>query len=97
MEKVSNRCRRALESTKHSYAEKNNESIISQNGGSHDFWRIVSSVLSVSKSVIPHLFNGPVVVSSASYKAKHFAELFSKNAYLFRSIGQVISSYFIIS
>ena len=34
------------------------------------------------KSAIPPLFNGPEVLTSASEKAKLFAELFSKNSNL---------------
>ena len=58
------------------------ESIVSQKVGSHDFWRIANSVLNRGKSAIPPLFNGPEVLTSASEKAKLFAELFSKNSNL---------------
>ena len=58
------------------------ESITSQKLGSRDFWRIANSVLSKGKSAIPLLFNGPGVLSSASDKAKLFAENFSKNSNL---------------
>ena len=54
----------------------------SQKLGFRDFWRIVNSVLNKGKSAIPPLFNGPEVLSSASDKAKLFAENFSKNFYL---------------
>ena len=47
-----------------------------------DFWRIANSVLNKGKSAIPPLFNGPEVLSSASDKAKLFAENFSKNSNL---------------
>ena len=50
--------------------------------GSLDFWQIANSVLNKGKSVIPPLFNGPEVLSSASDKAKLFAENFSKNSNL---------------
>ena len=50
--------------------------------GSRNFWRIVNSVLNKGKSAIPPLFNGPEVLSSASDKAKLFAENFSKNSNL---------------
>ena len=50
------------------------ESITSQKLGSRDFWRIANSVLNKGKSAIPPLFNGPEVLSSASDKAKLFAE-----------------------
>ena len=45
-----------------------------------DFWRNANSVLNKGKSVIPSLFNDPEVLSSASDKAKLFAENFSKNS-----------------
>ena len=47
-----------------------------------DFWRIANSVLNKGKSAIPPLFNGLEVLSSASDKAKLFAENFSKNSNL---------------
>ena len=50
--------------------------------GSGDFWRIANSVLNKGKSAIPPLFNGPEVLSSASDKAKLFAENFSLNSSL---------------
>ena len=55
------------------------ESITSQKLGSRDFWRITNSVLNIGKSAIPPLFNGLVVLSSASDKANLFAENFSMN------------------
>ena len=58
------------------------ESITSQKLGSHDFWGIANSVLNKGKSAIPSLFNGPEVLSSASNKAKLFAENFFKNSNL---------------
>ena len=58
------------------------ESITSQKLGSWDFWQIANSVLNKGKSAIPPLFNGAKVLSSASDKAKLFAENFSKNANL---------------
>ena len=50
--------------------------------GSLDFWQIANSVLNKGKSVIPPLFNAPKVLSSASDKAKSFAENISKNSKL---------------
>ena len=79
---ASNRCKRVLEAAKLAYANKTKESITSQKLGSWDFWRIASSVLIEGKSAIPPLFNGPEVLSSASDKAKLFAENFSKNSNL---------------
>ena len=74
---ASNRCKRVLEAAKLAYANKTKESITSQKLGSRDFWRIANSVLNRGKSAIPPLFNGPDVLSSASDKAKLFAENFS--------------------
>ena len=58
------------------------KSITSQNLGSWDFWQIANSVLNKGKSATPPLFNRPEVLSSASDKAKLFAENFSKNSNL---------------
>ena len=71
---------RVFEAAKLTYVNKTKESITSQKLGSRDFWRIASSVLNKGKSAIPPLFNGPEVLSSASEKAKLFAENFSKNS-----------------
>ena len=79
---ASNRCKRVLEAAKLAYAIKTKESIFSQKLGSRDFWQIANSVLNKGKSAIPPLFNGPEVLSSASDKAKLFAENFSKNSNL---------------
>ena len=46
------------------------------------FWRIANSILNKGKSAIPHLFNGPEVLSFASDKGKLFAENFSMNSNL---------------
>ena len=62
--------------------KKTKESITSNKLGSRDFWRIANSVLNKGKSAIPPLFNGPEVLSSASDKAKLFAENFSMNSNL---------------
>ena len=77
---ASNCCKRVLEIAKLAYANKTIESITSQKLSSWDFWGIADSVLNKGKSAIPPLFNDPVVLSSASNKAKLFAENFSKNA-----------------
>ena len=79
---ASNRCKRVLEAAKLTYANKTKESITSHKLGSRDFWRIANSVLNKGKSAIPPLFNGPEVFSSASDKAKLFAENFSLNSNL---------------
>ena len=79
---ASYRCKRVLEAAKLVYANKTKESITSQKLGSLDFWRIANSVLNKGKSAIPLLFNGWEVLSSASDKAKLFAESFSMNSSL---------------
>ena len=61
---------------------KQKETITSWKLGSQDFWQIANSVLNKGKSAIPPLFNGPEVLSSASDKAKLFAENFFKNSNL---------------
>ena len=71
---ASNRCKSVLEDAKLAYANKTKESVTFQKLGSWDFWRIANSVLNKGKSAIPPLFNGPEVLSSASDKAKLFAE-----------------------
>ena len=57
-------------------------SITSQKGRSQDFSRIANSLFNKGKSAIPPLFNGIEVLSSASDKAKLFAENFYKNSNL---------------
>ena len=79
---ASNCCKRVLEAAKLPYANKTKESITSQKLGSRDFWRIAKSVLNKGQSAIPPLFNGSEVLSSASDKAKLFAENFSLNSNL---------------
>ena len=71
---ASNHCKRVLEAAKLAYATKTKESITFQKLGSWDFWRIANSVLNKGKSAIPPLFNSQEVCSSASDKAKLFAE-----------------------
>ena len=61
---------------------KQKESITSQKLSSWDFWQIANSVLNKGKSTMPPLFNGPEALSSASDKAKLFAETFFKNSNL---------------
>ena len=79
---ASNHCKRILEAAKLAYANKTKESIISQKPSSWGFWQIANSVLSKGKSAIPPLFNDLEVLSSASDKAKLFAENFSRNSNL---------------
>ena len=79
---ASNRCKRVLEAAKLAYPNKTKEPITSQKLGSHDFWRIANSVLNKCKSAIPPLSNRLEVLSSASDKAKLFAENFSLNSNL---------------
>ena len=74
--------KRVLEATNLVYANKTKESITSQKLGSWDFWRIANSVLHKVKSAISPLFNGAEVLSSASNKAKFFAESVPKNSNL---------------
>ena len=80
-----NHCKRFLEVAKLAYATKTKESITSQKLGCRDFWQIANSVLNKGKPAIPPLFNGPKVLSSASDKAKLFAENFSRNFNLYDS------------
>ena len=82
LRQASNRCKRVLEAAKLAYDNKTKECITSQKLGSRNFWRIANSVLNKGKSAIPPLFNGPEVLSSASDKAKLFAENFSLNCNL---------------
>ena len=79
---ASNCCKRVLEAAKLAPTNKTKESITSQKLGSRDIWRIANSVLDKGKSAMPPLFNGPEVLSSASDKAKLFAENFSLNSNL---------------
>ena len=79
---ASNCCKRVLEVAKIGYANKTKQSITSQKLGSRDFWQIANSVLNKGKSAIPPLVKGPEVLSSASDKAKLFAENFSMNSNL---------------
>ena len=77
---ASNRCKKVLEAAKLANGSKTKKSITSQKLGCRDF--CANSVLNNSKSAIPPLFNGLEVLSSASDKAKLFAENFSKNSNL---------------
>ena len=77
---ASNHGKRVLEAAKHVYTNKTKESITSQKRGSQDFWRIANSALNEGKSAILPLFNDPVLLSSASGKAKLFAKNVSKNS-----------------
>ena len=74
-----NHWKRVLEAAKLAYATKTKESITSQKLGSWGFWQIANSVLNKGKSAI---FNRPQVLSTASDKAKLFANHFSKNSNL---------------
>ena len=79
---ASNHCKQVLEAAKLAYATKTKESITSQKLGSWDFWQATGGVLGKGKSAVPSLFKGLGVLSSASDKAKSFAENFSKNSNL---------------
>ena len=72
----------ASEAAKLAYATKTKESITSQKLGSWDFCQIANSVLNKGKSVIPPLFNGPEVLSSAFDKTKLFSTNFYNNSNL---------------
>ena len=74
-----NRCKKVLEAAKLAYTNKTKESITSQKLGS---WH------NKGKSVIPPLFNGPEVFSSASDKAKIIAEN-QVSLYLFSLLGLI--------
>ena len=82
MRKARNHCKRVLEAAKPTYPNKTKESSTSQKLGSSDFWRIANSVLSKGKWAILPLFNRREVLSSASDKAKLFAENFALNCNL---------------
>ena len=76
---ASNFYKAVLEAVKLTYANKAKESITSKKLGSQVFWQIANSVLNKGKSAIPPLLDGPKVLSSASDKAKSFAENFSEH------------------
>ena len=67
-------------------------SITSQKLGFWDFRQIANTVLNKGKSAIPPLFNGPEVLSSASNKAKLFAENFSKTLILMTQVSLYLFS-----
>ena len=80
---ASNCCKRVLEEAKLAYTNKTKESITSQKTlPSGLSWQIANIVLNKGKSAIPPLFGRPEVLSSASGKAKLFAENFYKNSNL---------------
>ena len=75
-----NHCKRVLEAGKLAHANKAKESITSQKLGSHNFWRIVNSVL--NKDDLLYLLYSTEMLSSASDKAKLFTKNFFKNSNL---------------
>ena len=79
---ASKRYKMVIETAKLAYANKTKESITFQKLDSWDFCQIANSVFNKGKSAIPPLFNSPEVLSSASDKAKLFAENFSLNSNL---------------
>ena len=81
---ANNCCKKVLEAAKLALANKTEESRLktSQKRGCLDFWWIAYSVLNKGKSDIPTVFNGPGLLSSASNKAKLFAQKFPKNSNL---------------
>ena len=75
--RISSNCwKRVLEAAKLAHAKKTKESITSQKLGSRDFWIIADSVLNKVKFIMPPLFNGLKVFSSASDKVILFAKTF---------------------
>ena len=78
---ASNHCKRFFEAAKLANANKQKSPLLPKNLALMT-WRIANSVLNKGKSAIPLLFNGPEVLSSASDKAKLFAENFSMNSNL---------------
>ena len=78
---ASDRSKRVLEAAKLAYANKTKESTFKKLG-CRDFGRIANIVLNKGKSAIALLFNASEVLSSASDKARLFAENFSKNSNL---------------
>ena len=77
---TSNHCKRVLEAAKLVYANKTKESITSHKLGSQTFSKLL--IVYSIKVNLPPLFNIPEVLSSASVKAKLFAENFSKKSNL---------------
>lgn len=77
-----NHCKSVIREAKLSYQNQIHNHIASQKIGSRNFWRIIKSVRSSKKSVIPPLFNGPEVLTSSKDKAELFANLFSANSTL---------------
>ena len=75
-----------------SWSNKTKESMTFQKLGFRDFWWIPKSVLNKGKSAIPPPFNGLEVLSSASDKAKLFAESVSKNSNLNGLISMALVS-----
>ena len=73
---------KVLEAAKLSHANKTKKSITSQKLVSRDFWQIANSVLNKGRSTVPPLYNDPDVLSSASDKAKLFAENLFMNSHL---------------
>ena len=72
---ASSPCKRVLEDAKRADA---NKAKLPRNLALVTFGKLLIGFLSKSKSAISLLFNGPEVLSSASDKAKLFAENFSK-------------------
>ena len=66
-------CKSVLEAAKLTYANKIKDYLTFQKLGSRNFQQITNSILSKGKSVTPPLFKRPVVIFSASDKAKLFA------------------------
>ena len=84
---ANNPCKRVLEAAKPGYVHKTERSITFQKLRSRNFWRIANSVPNKCKSVTPHLFNGPKVLSSASDKVKLFVKTFLRTLILMTRIS----------
>ena len=72
---ASNHCERVLEAVKLAYLIKQKSSSVPRYLTLGTFGKL--SIFHKGNSPIPHLFNGPEVLPSASNKAKSFAEKFS--------------------
>ena len=77
-----NDCKKIIEEAKRSYQNQVHDRLVSESVGSRDFWRIYRSFSNKGKSLIPPLFNGPEVLTSAASKAELLAKQFSCNSTL---------------
>ena len=89
---ASNCSKRVLKIAKLACANKAKESITSKKLGSWNFWQIANIVLNKGKSAIPLLFNGLEVLSSASNKAKLFAQTLLRTLILMTDVSLYLFS-----